>query len=150
MVVRDTVKPYPRGDDEIIFDVRPFGQKQGEAIDSYLHTRLMHMSTTGIGTTRKLVVLLCDSTATIPESVNHWLTGLKAGGQRAEIQCAAAPEKRSPKIGDRILLKDGYVSIHSIEQDIAFYGSKGHVPLQNLVPAANGYEDCWEVDASLP
>jgi hypothetical protein len=63
----------------------------------------------------------------------------------------AASEKRLAKSGHKILLRDGtWVVINSTEQGMAFYGTKGHVPLQNLVPAANGYEDCWEVDASLP
>jgi hypothetical protein len=81
----ETVKPSAQ-EDEIIFDVRPFGIRQGEAIDSYLHARLMHSRTTGIGTTNKLCVLLCDATAQIPDTANTWLSNLLASGQRAEIR----------------------------------------------------------------
>jgi hypothetical protein len=68
----DTAKPYEKGD-ELIFDLRPFGTRQGEAADSYLHERAWHSGTTGIGNTDKLVVLLCDSTAAVPSPAGEWL-----------------------------------------------------------------------------
>lgn len=72
----------------ITLDVRPFGDRQGEAVDSYLHERVMHLNTTGIGTTPKPVVLLCDSSAQIPSSAFTWLANLNAGGQATEIRQA--------------------------------------------------------------
>jgi hypothetical protein len=82
----DVVRPYPHGDDELILDVRPFGARQGEAVDSYLHSRLMHVNTTGIGNTDRLVVLVCDATAEIPESAKALIETLAASGQWAEIR----------------------------------------------------------------
>lgn len=82
----DLVKPYPHGDDELIFDVRPFGARQGEAVDTYLHSRLMHVNTTGMGNTCRLVVLLCDAAAEIPESAMKWIENLAECGQLAEIR----------------------------------------------------------------
>lgn len=81
----EKVKPVSSAT-EVVFDVRPLGDRQGEAVDSYLHTRLMHMNTTGIGNTDKCVVLVCDSTAQIPSSADNWLTKLNAGGQITEIR----------------------------------------------------------------
>jgi hypothetical protein len=72
----------------ITFDVRPFGDRQGEAIDSYLHARLMHTGTTGIGNTSKHVVLLCDSVADVPNSARNWLLHLNNAGQSAEVRQA--------------------------------------------------------------
>jgi hypothetical protein len=83
----DTVKRSEQGD-EIIFDVRPFSARQSEAIESYIHGRLMHLHTTGIGTTRKLCVSLCDASVQIPDTTKTWLANLLAGGQRAEIRVA--------------------------------------------------------------
>ncbi len=74
--------------DEITFDVRPFEARQGDAVDSYLYTRFMHLKETGIGKTNNLVVLLCDATAQIPASADIWLTNLNASGQRTEIRRA--------------------------------------------------------------
>jgi hypothetical protein len=72
----------------ITFDVRPFGDRQGDAVDSYLHERLMllQMRTGGFGP--RLVVLLCDSKARIPSSVNGWLAELNARGIATDIRRA--------------------------------------------------------------
>jgi hypothetical protein len=82
----DVVKPYPHGDDELIFDMRPFGPRQGEAVESYLHNRVIHVNTTGTGNTNRLVVLLCDPEAEIPESAMICIEKLAASGQWAEIR----------------------------------------------------------------
>jgi hypothetical protein len=82
----DVAKPHPHSDDELILDVRPFGPRQGEAVDSYLKSRLMHLETTGIGNTDKLVVLICDATAEISESARALIEALAANGQWAEIR----------------------------------------------------------------
>ena len=64
--------------------------RQGEAVASYLHNRLMHVNTTGIGNTDRLVVLICDATAEIPESAKTLIEILVASGQWAEIRHASA------------------------------------------------------------
>ena len=83
----EKVKPVTHGN-ELIFDVRVFGDRQGEAIDSYLHTRLLHTNTTGIGNTDKRVVLLCANVANIPNSARDWLVHLNNAGQSTEIRQA--------------------------------------------------------------
>lgn len=86
----DLVRPFPHCDDQLILDVRPFGGRQGEAVDSYLHSRLMHVNTTGIGNTDRLVELICDAAAEIPESAKALIEILVASGQFAEIRRASA------------------------------------------------------------
>jgi hypothetical protein len=55
--------------------------------------------------------------------------------------------ERTAKVGDTVLLPDGtFVVIHKIEQGEAYYGTHGHVRLQDLIPAANTIDDCWEID----
>lgn len=81
----EQVKRSEQGN-EIIFDVRPFGARQGEAIDSYLHDRLMVLRMTGIGATDKHVVLLCDSTVQLPFATERWLNNLNADGHATEIR----------------------------------------------------------------
>lgn len=90
----EKVKPYDSGTDEIVFDVRTFGNRQGEAMDSYLHQRASDTKTTGIGNPEKLVVLLCDSNASIPDSTQRWIAILKAAGQKVEIRQAWSPVNR--------------------------------------------------------
>lgn len=80
------VTPYPHGDDELVLDVRPFGARQGEAIESYLHSRLMGVSNAGIENTDRLFVLMCDATAEIPETAMALIETLAARGQWAEIR----------------------------------------------------------------
>lgn len=87
----DVVKPYPHGDDELIFDVRAFGTRQIEAIESYLSVRLVHVNTTRIGNTERLVVLLCDAAVGIPERVTTLIEDLAANGQWVEIRRGCAP-----------------------------------------------------------
>jgi len=82
----EAVTPYLHGDDELILDVRPFGPRQGEALEAYLRARLMHVNTTGMGNTSRLVVLLCDPTTEIPEAAMTEIENLTASGQWAEIR----------------------------------------------------------------
>lgn len=86
----DVVKPYSHGDDELILDVRPFGSRQGEAVDAYLRARLVHVNTTGMGNTNRLVVFMCDADAQIPDAVMTEIENLAACGQWAEIRHACA------------------------------------------------------------
>ena len=52
--------------------------------------RLMHVNSTGIGNTDRLVVLICDATAEIPESAKALIEILVASGQWAKIRHASA------------------------------------------------------------
>lgn len=70
----------------ITYDVRPFGNRQGEAADWYLHERLAQLEMGAGGFGPRLVVVLCDSKAEIPSSANRWLAGLNAKGAPHEIQ----------------------------------------------------------------
>lgn len=70
----------------ITWDVRPFGDKQGEAVDSYLHQRLMMLQMNAGGFGPRLVVLLCDSTANIPSSATTWLAELNAKGVATQLR----------------------------------------------------------------
>lgn len=72
----------------ITWDVRPFGDRQGEAVDFYLHQRLMMLQMNAGGFGPRLVVLLCDSTANIPDSATNWLNELNARGVATEIRRA--------------------------------------------------------------
>jgi hypothetical protein len=72
----------------ITFDVRPFGDKQGEAVDSYLHQRLMMLQMNAGGFGPRLVVLLCDPKASIPTTANSWLAELNARGVPTEVRRA--------------------------------------------------------------
>jgi len=66
--------------DEVRFDVRPFADRQGEAIDSYLHDLLAVSGYGAISPGSRVWVLLHDSTASIPQSAYRWLDGLEASG----------------------------------------------------------------------
>ncbi len=72
--------------DSIIFDVRPFGVQQGEAVDCYLHDRVMglQMGTAAIGS--RTVVVNCDAAAQMPQSVDGWLAILNSQGVPTEIR----------------------------------------------------------------
>jgi hypothetical protein len=72
--------------DEVRFDVRPFGDRQGEAIDSYLHDLLAVAGYGAISPSSRVWVLLHDSTAAIPGSAYRWLENLKASGFAIEIR----------------------------------------------------------------
>jgi hypothetical protein len=82
----EVVRAYVHDYDELILDVRPLRARQGEAVDSYLHSRLTHVNTTGIGNTNRLVVLVCDATADLPESARALIETLAASGQWVEIR----------------------------------------------------------------
>jgi hypothetical protein len=69
----------------VIWDVTPFGKRQGDAIDSYLHARLMQRRMIQGVTDQKRVVVLCDAAAEIPNSANTWLAELNSCGASTEI-----------------------------------------------------------------
>jgi hypothetical protein len=69
----------------VTLDFRPFGDRQGEEIDSYLHSALGNVQM-GVGRFNKPVILLCDSKAVIPDSAHRWLANLNAKGVAITIQ----------------------------------------------------------------
>ncbi len=71
----------------VTFDVRPFGDRQGEAVDSYLHDVGMALQM-NVFRHSKPIVLLCDSNATIPTSADSWLANVHSQGVAIEIQRA--------------------------------------------------------------
>jgi hypothetical protein len=73
---------------EIQFDVRPFGDRQGEAIDSYLHDLLMSAQYGVASSGPRMWVLLHDSTAVIPQSTSRWLGNLRTSSFNIEIRPA--------------------------------------------------------------
>lgn len=56
-----------------------------------------------------------------------------------------------PRVGQWILFKNGTRKmIDGVEKGIAFYGQANAdlVPFENLVPAATGEQNCWEIDST--
>jgi hypothetical protein len=69
----------------VIFDVRGFGERQGEAIDSYLHDVGMAVQM-NVFRHNKPIVLVCDSDTSFPSTTETWLAGLHRQGVNVEIQ----------------------------------------------------------------
>ena len=71
---------------EVLFDFRPLGAAQGEAIEEYLRNRVgaleMNVDTGGLRT----VVLIHDPTVEIPKGADHWHTLLGKAGIDIEIR----------------------------------------------------------------
>ncbi len=78
----------------VIFDVRGFGPRQGEAIDSYLHDVGMAVQM-NVFRHNKPIVLLCDSDTSFPATTETWLAGVRRQGVNVEIQ--HVPADASPK-----------------------------------------------------
>lgn len=72
----------------IAFDVRPFGEKQGEAVDSYLHEALGAVQQGRSTFGSRPIVVLCDETAEIPATAQNWLANLRERGVNVAIQQA--------------------------------------------------------------
>ena len=71
--------------DVVTFDVRPFGEKQGEAIDSYLHDVGMAVQM-GVFRHTKPIVLECDSTVIFPTTTETWLAAVHRQGVNVQIR----------------------------------------------------------------
>ena len=84
------VKPYTHQDDELIFDVRAFGERQAEAIECYLEDRLRGVKTTGLADGGRLMVLLCDASVEISEKTMREMEELAARGLWMEIRHSCA------------------------------------------------------------
>ncbi len=72
-------------DSAVIFDVRGFGERQGEAIDSYLHDVGMAVQMNVFRHT-KPIVLQCDSETVFPATTETWLANVQRQGVAVEIQ----------------------------------------------------------------
>jgi hypothetical protein len=77
----------------VIFDVRGFGVRQGEAIDSYLHDVGMAVQMNAFRH-NKPIVLLCDFDTAFPSTTDTWLAGVRRQGVNVEIQ--QAPKETPP------------------------------------------------------
>jgi hypothetical protein len=71
--------------EHVYFDVRPFGEQEGEAIEFCLRETLERERQVSPPALKK-IVLICEPTSEIPSSANIWLTRLKEDGVSAEIR----------------------------------------------------------------
>ena len=69
----------------VIFDVRGFGAKQGEAVDSYLHDVGMAVQMNAFRH-NKPIILLCDSGTSFPSTTDTWLAAVRRRRVNVEIQ----------------------------------------------------------------
>ena len=72
-------------DSTLTLDVRPFGDRQGEAIDSYLHDVGMAVQMNVFKPT-KPIILVCDSETVFPANTDMWLANMRSRGVAIEIQ----------------------------------------------------------------
>jgi hypothetical protein len=72
-------------DSTVTFDVRPFGARQGEAIDSYLYAVGMALQMDVFPHTQPIVVL-CDIDTAFPSTTDTWLAEVQSRGVAIEIQ----------------------------------------------------------------
>jgi hypothetical protein len=72
--------------DHVHFDLRPFGDRQAEAMDSYLHEAVVsiHIGVSSFG--ERQIVLLTDASTVIPDSARTWLASLRASGVSVEVE----------------------------------------------------------------
>jgi len=77
----------PSSEDEIsiTYDVRPFGNRQGEAIAWFLREQVGHVERSR-KFAKPLLVLVCDAKAEIPDSVDGLLSRLNALGASYELR----------------------------------------------------------------
>lgn len=72
-------------DSILTLDVRPFGDRQSEAIDSYLHDVGMAVQM-NVSRPTKRIVLVCDSETVFPGTTDMWLANMQGRGVAIEIQ----------------------------------------------------------------
>jgi len=72
--------------EHVYFDLRPFGARQGEAMDSYLHDAVMsiRMGVSSFGA--RQIVLVTDASMVIPDSARTWLASLQASGVSVGVE----------------------------------------------------------------
>jgi hypothetical protein len=71
---------------EIYLDVRPFGGRQVEAIETYLRAASLILDGGAKAKLLKPVVLVCDTGTEIPVTLRERLKEFKASGTRIEIR----------------------------------------------------------------
>jgi hypothetical protein len=69
----------------ITFDVRPFGDRQGEAVDFYLHEVGMQINYGTFSTSKPIFVLYSRGTI-LPMTTHTWLKNLLARGVPVNLQ----------------------------------------------------------------
>jgi hypothetical protein len=70
----------------VYFDLRPFGVRQGEAMDSYLHSALMSIQIGVSSFGARQIVLVTDASVVIPDSARTWLASLQAAGVSVGVE----------------------------------------------------------------
>ena len=72
--------------EHVYFDLRPFGNRQGEAMDTYLHEAVMsiQMGVSSFG--QRQIVLLTDASTIIPDSARTWLANLQVSGVSVAVE----------------------------------------------------------------
>lgn len=70
----------------ITFDVRPFGDRQGEAVDSFLTNWMMSLQANVASPPSRPLVVLCDSATVVTTNAERFLQLLKAKGIAIEIR----------------------------------------------------------------
>ena len=84
-------------DSELILDVRPFGNRQSEAMDSYLRDLGMAVQMNTVRPT-KPIVLVCDSNTVFSSTADMWLANMQSRGVAIEIQHEDAEANAENKI----------------------------------------------------
>ena len=59
--------------DHVYFDLRPFADSQGEAMDAYLHEAVISIEMGASSFGLRQIVLLTDASMIIPSSARNWL-----------------------------------------------------------------------------
>jgi hypothetical protein len=83
----------------IYLDVRPFQNRQGEAIETYLRSSAGVLRTQVQKRGLKRTILLCDVGTVIPASVYYWMRQFKASGVKVEIRTLPRKLSHSPDKG---------------------------------------------------
>jgi hypothetical protein len=72
--------------EHVFFDLRPFGKRQAEAMDLYLHEAVVSIEV-GVSTFgERQVVLVTDASTVIPGSARTWLAKLQAEGVSVSVE----------------------------------------------------------------
>lgn len=86
----------------VVLDVRPFGDRQGEAMDSYLRDLGMAVQMNTVKPI-KPIVLVCDTKAVFTSTTDMWLANIQSRGVAIEIQCEDVAANAREKIGASIV-----------------------------------------------
>jgi hypothetical protein len=70
----------------VYFDLRSFGNRQGEAADSYMHDALMTIQAGGRISGERTVILITDVSTVIPDTARNRLAELRDAGVSISVQ----------------------------------------------------------------